>query len=196
MIWIKITSAGIGLLFMTTTFAYAQPEMGGINPNKRQESVAVRQAIVNSIMSVGVGLGAVALFDDPTLQTVGATMAAYGLVVGPSTGNFYANDYLRGGLGALTRFGAALLLRDASREVFGSEFAGALDVDTEDRKVSLRDTEIIVGGILMAGAAAFNVISAPASVREYNRKLGYALGMQSLPGTGRTAPVFTAKLRL
>ena len=152
------------------------------------------QAVVNTVTPVATGYGMVKLFDSNTMETVGATLAVYGLIVGPSTGNFYANDYLRGGLGTLTRIGAAFLLQNATSEVFGREFADALGVD--DKSVSLGDADIIVGSTLMLGTIVYNIFTAPVSAREYNRKMGYAVNIESLRGTGRSVPVVTARITL
>jgi hypothetical protein len=174
--------------------AMAQPETTGlgVSAQARSESEAISQAIVNTATPIAVGVGAVKLFNNNTVQTVGASLALYGLMVGPSTGNFYANDYLRGGLGALTRIGAAFLLQDATSEVFGRDFADALNVDNEP--VSIEDTNIIVGSALLVGTIVYNIASAPASVREYNQSMGYTMEIRSLPGTNRSAPMITARI--
>lgn len=182
------------ILASVTVTALAQAETGGLmqDARVRSENQAVTQSIINTLMPIAVGYGSVKLFKGNTVETIGASLAIYGLIVGPSTGNFYANDYLRGGLGALTRLGAAFLLQDATSEVFGRDFANALHVDNES--VKLGDTNIIVGSALMVGTIAYNLVTAPVSVREYNRKMGYAMEIQSLPGTGRSAPMLTAKI--
>lgn len=185
------------LLFALFLFAVvplqAQPETGfRIPPDARSEDQALRLSLINTVFPFGLGYGAVALFDHSTVQTTGAAVAAYGLVVGPSIGNLYANDYLRGGLGALARFGGVLLLKDATRELLGDRFATALGVD--DREVSLGDTEVIIGSVLMVGGMAFNYITAPVSAREHNREMGYAVRLKRIPGTGRSAPVLTARI--
>lgn len=163
------------------------------NRQARSESQAVRQALINTLLPVAVGYGTVELFKNNTVQTLGASLAVYGLVVGPSTGNFYANDYLRGGFGALARFGAALLLKDHTSELFGSEFARSLNVDNKD--TSFRDTNFIIGSSLLVGTAILNVVTAPISAREHNREMGYAMQIEELRGTGQTFPLFTAKVR-
>ncbi|MDZ7694342.1 MAG: hypothetical protein U5K69_25005 [Balneolaceae bacterium] len=162
--------------------------------NSKTEDEAVGQAVINTVMPIGVGYGTVQLFKNNTVRSIGASLVVYGLIMGPSTGNFYANDYLRGGLGALTRVGAAFLLKDATSEIFGPTFANALNVDNEE--VSFGDTEVLLGSVLMIGTIAYNIFSAPASVREYNQQRGYALELRSLPGTGQTVPMLTAKISL
>lgn len=194
----SIWTAAFLLLIIAPTVTIAQPEVGGFSGggNMRSEAEAVNQALINTVVPLGMGVGAVKLFESNTLKTFGASLAVYGMVVGPSTGNFYANDYLRGGLGALTRLGAAFLLQDATSEVFGSDFAEALNVDNGNNNtpVAIEDTEIIVGGALMVGTIAYNIISAQASVREYNRQMGYSVRMESLRGTGQSVPVLTAQI--
>lgn len=188
----KILLPGIVLLLLSTVAVHAQPETGfGRDYRARSGQAALKQSITNTVLSLALGYSTVALFENKTVKTVGASLAVYGLVIGPSTGNFYANDYLRGGLGALTRFGAALLLMDATREISGSEFANALNVDNEE--VSLDDTQVIVGGALMVGSMIFNMATAPVSAREYNKEMGYTVEMQHIPGAGKAAPVLTAR---
>lgn len=192
----QIYTLFVASLFVSiaTLPAYAQPETSGMGQDHRARDgqKAISQAVINTVMPVATGYGAVKLFDGNTVETIGATLAVYGLIIGPSTGNFYANDYLRGGLGALTRLGAAYMLQNATSEVFGREFADVLRVD--DKSVSLGDADIIVGSALMLGTIAYNIFSAPVSVREYNRSMGYAVEIESLKGTGRSAPVLTARI--
>jgi len=191
---IRTLSVLMLFLFFSANTLLAQPETGLTTPrNARDEDQALRLSLINTVFPVALGYGAVALFDNSTVQKTGAALAVYGLVIGPSTGNFYANDYLRGGMGALARFGGALLLQDATEELLGSRFSTVLNVD--DREVSLDETGIIVGGALMVGGLAFNYITAPLSAREYNRSIGYAMRMEHLPGTGRSAPVLSARIR-
>ncbi|MDX1637377.1 MAG: hypothetical protein R3281_05380 [Balneolaceae bacterium] len=188
--------SALGLSLLQAAPARSQPETAGLGQggDVRSENEAISQALTNTIMPVAVGYGSVKLFNSNTIETIGSTLAVYGLVIGPSTGNFYANDYLRGGLGALTRVGAAFLLKDATSEIFGREFADALNVD--NKSVRFGDTEVIVGAVMMVGTMAYNIISAPVSVSEYNQSMGYAIKLHSLPGTGRTIPVVTARIQL
>ena len=189
-----ITLPTIAYLLFATAPMHAQPETGMRMPaSARSEDQAIRLAMINTVFPVALGYGATVLFDDQSVQKVGAAVAVYGLVVGPSTGNFYANDYLRGGLGVMARFGGALLLQDATTELFGNKFATVLGVD--DREVSFNDTGVLIGGALMVGGIAFNIATAPLSAREHNRSMGYAFRMQPIPGTGRTAPVLAARIR-
>lgn len=196
MFWKKVLFAGFGFILFCSASVFAQPEIGGLGQNRdrRMEGMALRQSLFNTVAPMALGLGAVALFENRTVRTVGAWMTVYGLVIGPSTGNFYANDYARGGVGALVRFGGAVLLRNATSEVFGRQFANLLHVD--DKSVSFGDTDVLIGSALLVGSIAYNIITGPVSVREYNRKMGYVMEMESLPGTGKVAPVLTARILL
>lgn len=136
----------------------------------KDPGTALAQAFSNTVLPVALGWGTVWLVEQPLLETSGASLAVYGLVVGPSTGNFYADDFMRGGIGVVARAAGAWLLRDATQEIFGRDFADALNVD--DAPASIRDTKILIGTGLFVTSIAYNLISAGASVREYNAARG------------------------
>ena len=151
-------------------------------------------ALSNTLSPIGLGLGSVALFENNTIQTVGSALTVYGLVVGPSTGNFYAEDYKRGAFGMLVRATGAFLMVDATREIFGNDFADALKID--DKKVSLTDTKILIGEVLVLGSIAYNILTTGASVEEYNSSrasLGFRLDSRRI--NDKVAPVLTATYR-
>jgi hypothetical protein len=112
-------------------------------------------------------------------------------MIGPSFGNFYAKDYLRGMLGVAARVGGGLLMRDATREIFGDDVADAVGWDDED--VSLTDTKILVGGGIVLGSAIYNIISSKASVNRFNRKKGYIVLLPDVRD-GKIIPMLSASL--
>lgn len=184
------------LLLAVTLHSSAQSnisvQVGG--DELKSASKARTIALTNTLSPVGVGLGSVALFENNTIQTVGAALAVYGLVVGPSTGNFYAEDYKRGAFGMLVRGTGLFLMVDATREIFGNEFADALKID--DQKVSLTDTKILIGEVLVLGSIAYNILSTQASVEEYNnRNARFGLRIDSRQINDQLAPVLTATYR-
>ncbi|NGP89827.1 hypothetical protein [Fodinibius halophilus] len=169
-------------------------ELGGTEA----KSVAKARSIgyTNTVSPIALGVGTVAITDNNTFETVGAGLAVYGLIIGPSTANFHVEDYKRGALGAVVRGVGAFLMADATREIFGDDFADALTID--DRKVSLTDTKILIGEVLILGSMVYNIVSAKASVREYNRRSRFSLKIDSeqINFKNKTAPMLTAQIRL
>lgn len=133
------------------------------------------------------------LFENKTIETTGSIMAVYGLVMGPSMGNFYAKDYLRGMLGIAARVGGGYLMVDATRELAGDDVADALGWD--DESVKFTDAKILIGSGLILGSAIYNIVSAKASVNRYNEKKGYIIGI--VPGIHqeKIIPMITGSVR-
>lgn len=147
-------------------------------------------ALTNTILSIATGMAAVSFFDNKTLQTGGAVLTTYGLVMGPSTGNFYGDDYRRGLLGAAGRAAGLYLLADATREVLGDPFADVLGVD--DTEVTLTDTKVLTGGILVISSTLYNVISVSQSVWEYEEERTVSMGMNTAVIENKVTPMITA----
>lgn len=167
------------------------------NANEQPKTISEARTLVftNTLMPVGVGMGTVALFENNTVQSIGAAMAVYGIVVGPSTGNFYANDYARGGLGMAVRFVGAYLMKNATSEIFGHRFSNALHVDNKD--VSIGDTKILIGAGLVIGSMVYNFVTASKSVKEFNKGMKrFTLNVKPTDVDGKVAPVFTARVNL
>lgn len=151
------------------------------------------QAIAGTLIPVAMGIGSTLLFENKTIETTGSVMAVYGLVMGPSMGNFYARDYLRGMLGVAARVGGGYLMLDATRELAGNDVADALGWD--DEAVKLTKTKVLIGSGLILGSAIYNIVSAKASVHRYNEKKGYIIGV--VPGVhhNEVIPMVTASVR-
>ncbi|WP_171032805.1 hypothetical protein [Fodinibius saliphilus] len=148
----------------------------------------------NTVSPIALGIGTVAITENNTLETAGAALAVYGLIVGPSTANFHVEDYKRGGLGVAIRGVGAFLMADATREIFGNDFADALTID--DKEVSLTDTKILIGEVLILGSIVYNIVSAKASVREYNKQSRFSFKINSEQINNKIAPMLTAQLKL
>lgn len=174
------------------SFDVKRPMM--INEDVKSVSQARGIALTNTFLPIASGLASLAIFESESVQTIGAITVVYGMIMGPSTGNFYANDYSRGLLGLVTRAAGVYLLADASSEIFGRNFADALNVD--DKKVSLTDTKMVVGQLLILGSAAYNIISAGKSVKEYNERYGYNVSVSTTAVNDRLFPVLTMRLSL
>lgn len=186
------------LLFGISFSADAQSEVSINRPfaSDQQKTVSKARsiALMNTVLSIGTGVTAVALFDDNTVQKTGSYLALYGIVAGASTGNFYAEDYPRGVIGMGARVVGAILMVDATREVFGHRFANTLNLDNEE--VSLTDTKMLIGGGFILAGFIYNMISLNASVREYNSG-GRNISINITPAVydDKVTPMLTASLR-
>lgn len=160
------------------------------NEDLKSVSQARGIAFTNTLLPMATGIAAVALFDNNTVQTIGAITTVYGLVMGPSTGNFYADDYGRGMAGLAVRAAGVYLMADATREIFGPEFANALGID--DKEVALTDTKILIGELLVLGSTLYNIISAKASVEEYNETQKVSVKISSARIDDQRIPLLTA----
>lgn len=151
-------------------------------------------ALTNTVLSIGTGIGAVAFFENKTIKTTGAYLAVYGIVVGASTGNFYAEDYPRGVIGMGARTVGAILMVDATREIFGHKFANTLSVD--DQQVKLTDTKMLIGEAFLLAGLVYNLVSVNQSVEEYNSgKRSFTLNVTPEVVNNDVAPVLTASFR-
>lgn len=165
--------------------------LSGAEPKTVSEARSI--SLINTALSVGGGVTSVALFDDPTVQKIGAYVTVYGILMGPSTGNFYAEDYPRGVVGIGARAIGAILMVDATREVFGNQFGDALNVDT--KKVSLTDTKMLIGEAFILAGLVYNLISLKNSVDEFNAgKQNIAINVNSESINNNVAPVLTAQI--
>lgn len=152
-------------------------------------------AFTNTLSPIALGLGTVTWSENNTIETAGAVLAVYGLIMGPSTGNFYAEDYQRGTIGMAARTVGAYLMADATREIFGNDFADALTID--DKKVSLTDTKVLIGGVLVLGSMVYNILSTQASVEEYNNSRSrFSVRFNPDIINNKVAPMLTAQIRL
>ncbi len=141
------------------------------------------KALFYSLGCTFVPLGAgylLALIEDQTCQTIGGAVGGFGLVVGPSMGNFYAHDGLKGGLGIGMRvIGVGMItagLWDLIETVIEEGESGS----------GKYSAALITGGtVLVMGSAVWNMVSAPFSARRYNaRRNVLGCGIQPVKGPG------------
>jgi hypothetical protein len=188
------------ILFAGITFqAQAQGNVEINRPMSSDELKSVSEArnigLTNTLMPLATGIGTVALFKNNTVQTVGAVLAVYGIIMGPSTANFYALDYGRGSAGIVARSLGAYLMVNATSEIFGRKFSDALNVD--NKSVSLTDTKMIIGEVLILGGAIYNLLSAKASVEKYNEgEKSFALRVTPSTIGNQVTPMLTARINL
>lgn len=151
------------------------------------------KAMYGTIVPIGLGIGTAALVENATIEKMASFMVVYGLVMGPSFGNLYAKDYVRGMLGAAARIGGGYLLLDATRELAGDDVADGLGWD--DKSVGLNDTRVLVGGGIILASAIYNIVSARASVNEYNENIGYEVQVAPSYQGGQMVPMISANIR-
>ncbi len=174
------------------TVASAQPELGRSRYLKNV-SEARNRALTNTILPIVTGITAANVIENNTIQTLGSALAIYGLVMGPSGGNFYAEDYLRGGLGVAARAGVGyFMLLDATRELMGKEVAESMTWDNKD--VKLTDTKVLIGTGVLLGTIVYNIISSKASVNEFNSSKGYQVELSGEKVGKNIYPVLSAKV--
>lgn len=187
---------GFLILFLLISFqSHAQSEIA-VNRQEglKNASKARTIALSNTVLSIGTGWAAVSLFENNTVERAGALLGAYGVIMAPSTGNFYASDYPRGVVGVGARVVGSYLMIDATSEIFGRDFADALNVD--DKSVSLTDTKILIGEVLIVGSIIYNVLSTKASVEEYNSgSKNFAINVTPAVVKEKVTPTLTASIR-
>jgi hypothetical protein len=179
-------------MLLVTGISNAQPEIGQSRYLK-SVSEARNRALTGTLVPIATGVAATKLFKSEGLQTTGAALAVYGLVMGPSIGNYYAEDYMRGTLGALVRAGVGYyMLLDATRELMGEQVSKSLGWDKKD--IELSDTPVLIGAGIFIGSMVYNVISSKNSVNEYNSSMGYGMQLEGKRIGDKTVPVLTAKV--
>ena len=149
-----VTALGQGITppFLKSGSLYgldAMPSSDSLAISPRSSKKAVTKALLNTVLPTAAAftlLSQVNIFDDSDsfLLITGGLLGFYGLIIGPSTGNLYANDLPRG-LG-------------------GIAFRGLMVFGTRDGNNDMLSRLLFVGSIV------YNIASAPASVNMYNRK--------------------------
>ena len=98
-------------------------------------------------------------------------LVAAGSLIGPSIGNFYAGDTRRGISGILLR-GGGLLMTTLGIAMYFDD-ANATEVDDDEWEYGNDGEALIYGGLAVIGiSAVWDIVMAPTSAREYNKKHG------------------------
>ena len=96
-------------------------------------------------------------------------LVATGSLIGPSIGNFYAGDTRRGISGILLRGGGMLMTTLG----IAMNFDDATEVDDDEWEYGNDGEALIYGGLAVIGiSAVWDIVMAPTSAREYNKKHG------------------------
>jgi hypothetical protein len=139
------------------------------NIHAKSPSKAMYMALGHTLIPIGAGIGLMAMGDSNVegLQLIsGIAVLTYGGLVGPSMGNFYAKDYVRGGLGIAMRAIGTLMVWSS----IGQAMAWGNDDEAEGPAPG--ETMGSVGVLLVLGSTVWNIISAPGSANAYNEKHG------------------------
>lgn len=131
-------------------------------------------AVGSTVIPVGVG-ALIATSGDrhgsgrETREGEGFILIGSGIFFGPSAGNFYARDIKRGIIGILIRAVGAYIVYDANKGWNRWD-----RIDDEDRTGTGDGyvDQAYLGLGIVAGAAIWNIATAPTSAREYNSKHG------------------------
>ncbi len=157
------------LTFLISMSAYAQKDSIEIKRSAKDPLKAHNLSLLNTLLPPGAGFG-LALYagDWNTLSYSGVSLMAYGLVVGPSIGHFYSNNYATAWKGIMLRGGAALLLTAGGQYVLASPILAA--------------AVITIGGGLIINSAINDMNSARKSAEAYNKKHELSLSPIFNPG--------------
>ena len=163
----------------------------------KSPKVALRKAFLHT----GVPLAAGIILNDPEIvkdnlvNTAGALMIGYGLVYGPSKGNFYANDFERGMTGIGIRLGSAGLMLAYTTFIYTQtliNFSGEKNGKGETGYYIMSGVSILA----FTGSTIYNLASAKKSAREYNEKydLDLSFNLERLPYINKSTPVLTVRI--
>jgi hypothetical protein len=147
----------------------------------KSSSKALTMALGHTAIPIAAGLGLMTIGDSNVegLQLASSvSLITYGGLVGPSMGNFYAKDYVRGGLGiAMRTVGTLMIGRGiASGMAWGN--------DDEAEGPAPGGNSIAIGTALVFGSALWNILSAPSSANTYNRRVtNFSVGYDPISKT-------------
>ncbi len=169
------------LLVFPVSNTSAHPEFslnGKSNAGRKNTSTGIGLALAN--IAIPTYLGGRMVHAESN-ESLGMFLLGYGVLLGPSMGNFYAADYKRTITGATIRLALGLL-------------ASAVTTSgTWDENGSSQEETILLFSLLGSVATAvWNIATVPTSVREYNRKHQQNFGLQPVvnPHSGEFAMRF------
>lgn len=151
----------------TTVSVVIQPKKDQSMPNQqmlhyKSPSIAFLLSAGSTMIPILIGMNKI----EPDLELVAA-----GSLLGPSIGNFYAGDTRRGINGILFRGGGLLMTTMGFIMYFDD--ANATEVDDDEWEYGNDGEALIYGGLAIIGiSAVWDIVMAPISAREYNKKHG------------------------
>lgn len=109
--------------------------------------------------------------DSKLLRISGGAMIAYGMIVGPSIGLFYAGSDEKASVGILGRIGATALGTVGAYWDLYVGLGNAFDYSGNDQTSETIPLAVFYSGvILLTGSAVLQIIKAPAEARKHDRR--------------------------
>ncbi len=110
--------------------------------------------------------------DSKTLRIGAGVMIAYGMIIGPSTGLYYAGSDRKASGGILGRLGATALGVAGAYWGLVVGLGNAFDYSGEHQQSEAIPTAVFYSGaILLTGSAVLQIIKAPAEARKHNKSI-------------------------
>ncbi len=136
--------------------------LAGFNkPTYKSPDFARSFALGNVVIPIVPGILTNLMLEDEFSNSIGKSLLLYGVFIGPSAGNFYARDFIRGSSGILLRFiTAGYILRIGTLSSMNSAFGGDSN--------SGGDILLIGSCISFLGSIGWNILSSSTSAIEYN----------------------------
>jgi hypothetical protein len=148
----------------------------------KSEGEAFRRSLWGTVLPVAVGVALTATGPTNDGATLAFLAVAGGMALGPSLGHFYAGQT-----------GRALAMTAARAGVITGSFVIALsacpleDCTSQEEKTAV--TSFLAGATLVTALAIYDIATARASVRAYNRRLSLQPWIPSTGGVGISATV-------
>lgn len=190
-IFIASLALGIVISFAASDTASGQLDRSRISPLQpaqfelKSEKTALHRSLWHTLSPLASGflIGGI-LGEDAVVPA--ASLFTYGLMIGPSTGNIYANDWKRGFNGFLFRalgIGAMIM----SKTYSGEHLDGGARPNSYGSGSSLQATDVVlVAGIaIFSGGILYNFVTTDQSVREYNKRVRQGIGVRLAPSIDR-----------
>lgn len=119
--------------------------------------------------------------NDSKLLRIGAgALIVYGMIIGPSTGLYYAGSNEKASGGILGRLGATALGIAGTFWGITIGIGNAYDADNP-KSQAIPSVMIYSGAILLTGSAVLQIIKAPAEARKHNRSVHLAFSPTYYP---------------
>lgn len=124
-------------------------------------------ALFNVIIPIVPGILSSLMLEDDISRFAGKSLLLYGTFIGPSAGNFYARDFVRGSSGILIRLTAAgYILKIGTLTTLNSAYGGSS---------SGHDLFLLGSSIAFIGSIGWNILSSSTSASEYNDRYNLSI---------------------
>lgn len=185
------------LFVLGCSVAVFQPGISSAQSERQVKSIDIahRRAIIHTAVPLSAGILLMSLGDDVGFLLPGSLFSTYGVVVGPSMGNFYAGDFERGGKGVTIRLSALGITGVTALLSFQKGFSYALGGPEQD--FTTETVVISLMALVVVGSMAYNIATIRESVREYNANQGFAAKISLAPSFDWSSktPLVTARVQ-